>query len=714
MHLTQLRREECLTIDEMLRPFHDPEQAAAFSLLGDREQGEVNAWLDALAPVVEGPRAGRVARIARAAQRIGVPSKTARNKFDALQREGWRGLADRRRRTSCAKMADVDCANLPAFANWLKGLAENYGGNVRQAWKAAVALWKSARKTHGQIPGYAEIPAPGLNGLPKGWSYPNFARIAKLTAYERSVSGVGRAAARCHAPMVVRTRVGLRPGEVYMADDLWHDVDCHLLGSQKEFVRAMELAVIDVYSASKIAWGLKPRVRDEASGKRVNLRGTDMRFLLAHLYCNVGYFPGRSLLFAEHGTAAVEGRIADLLGRYSNGAIRIVEGGIQDKPAMLGAWGGRKGGNPRLKAAIESSHRLPHFMAKWLPGQTGGDSRNNLPEDHHGRERYFTELCKAVDFALQGMDPERAKWLINEIAAPVMSYWSYARIVDEMYPIIDRRTDHELEGWEREGLLVSGFRPSLSSSGFFTYAALAQIPPDEAAAVRSVLQSNPDLNVSRRMSPAEVWNAGRRNLKRLPPEVIPEICGRDLAVERKVRDHAIRFDDANVERGRTFSFPAIAVDPRGLEVILREGESYNTVLNPFDPSRLFVLDARFAFIGTLSEQIVSNHADMEAAQRAMGQAAHSEAVAMLPYRMRHADKEGEEARARAHNDRLLKGLVVPPAEQAVRDRADSASREGDMDALLAGIGKPGREEPLPDDPAADLDAIFGPRPGSQE
>lgn len=715
MHLTHARRSECLTIAEMVRPMEDPEQAAAIGALPLGQKNQVNAWIDALAPVVEGPRAGRGLRLAEAARKMGVPVKTARNKFDALRREGWRGLLDKRQRAAAAKMADMDCADRVAFANWIKGLAENYGGNLRHARRAAIAIWKQARTSGAAIPGYTAWPLPGPSGFPLGWSYGNLAKLAKLTTYERAVSGVGRAAARKHAPMVVRTRVGLHVGEVKMADDVWHDVDCHQLGStQRQFVRYMELAILDVFSAHKETWGGKFRLKDEATGKRVNLRESDMRFLVAHDFCNVGFWPERCLFFVEHGTAAVGDRVAEILHRYSRGAIQVLTGGIQDKPALLGAYGGRQGGNPRLKAAIESSHRLSHFAAKWLPGQTGGDSRNNLPEDHHGRERAFNELCRAIDKAAASMPAERLQWVVNELSAPVMAASSYAQIVDEFYHIIANYTDHELEGWEEAGLIISGFRPSIQSMDFFPYAAIAELPPHEAQAVNAILRANPALNISRRMSRLEAFNRERRQLRRLPVQAFVEIVGPDLAVERKVRNHAITFEDAEVRRGHVFRFPAIAVDPHGREILLKDGETYNTILNPFDPSRLCVLDARFAIVGVLSEQIVVSHADMEAAHVAMGQAAHAEAVAMLPYRMRHADREGEAKRAKARNDELLSGMVMTPEERAVRDRAHDAANDGDMDALLSACSRPDPDAGDAPEAPADLSTIFGPRPGSQD
>ena len=715
MQLTNCRRSECLTVAEMVRPLDDSEQAAAIGGLPAPQQRAVLAWLDALRPAVEGPRAGRGERIAEAARRMGVPTKTARNKFDALRREGWRGLLDKRQRAAAAKMADVDCADRAAFAAWIKGLAENYGGNVKQARRAAIALWKAARTSKASIPGYSSWPLPGLTGFPQGWSYGNLSKIAKLTDYERTLSGIGRAAARRHAPMVVRTRVGLHVGEVKMTDDVWHNVD--LLPpkmTSREFVRYMELCIIDVFSAHKEAWGGKLRVRDEATGKRVNLRGNDMRFLIAHDFCNVGYWPERCLLFGEHGTALVDDRVRKILSDYSGKKVQVIDGGIQDAPALLGAYAGRQGGNPRVKAAIESSHRLIQFAAKWLPGQTGGDSRNTLPEDHHGRERAFKEMCKAYDRAAATMSAERLQWVANELAAPVMSGAAYEQIVGELYEIIAGYTDHDLEGWEEAGLLVSGFRPSLSSADFFHYGAIAQLPPEEAAAVQALLRANPQLNVRRRMSRWEAFDRERRQLRRLPIQAAVEIVGPDLAVERKVVDHAIAFNDDEVRRGHFFSFPAIAISPEGHEILLRDGETYQTILNPFDPSRLAVLDAKFSLVGICSEQIVVSHADMEAAHRAMGQAARLEASAMLPYRMRHADKAGEADRAKARNAALLSGMVATPEERAVRRRADEAANEADRAVLFDSLSRPPAAPEPAEEPVADLSAIFGHKPGPQE
>ncbi len=679
-------------------PWTDAADSAEFAALPESERTRVEAWLSVLSPVLSGPRAGRGAAIADVARTMGTSVSTARRQFDLLAKDGWQALVDRRRAPSHSSHgpAGYDEAK---FVSWLRSLAETYGGNLKAAHRAAVGIWRSGQ----HVPGYAFSPDSTATGLPAGWTYANIARLARLTPYERATAYVGRAAARSHAPMVVRTRRGLHVGEVYMADDVWHDVECHMLGRSAELVRPLELAILDVYSAHKCAWGMKPRVRDDKTGKRVNLRASDMRFLLAHLFCNVGYYVGGCSLIAEHGTAAVEGGVADILAKYSGGKIKIVEGGILDAPAIAGSFAGAQKGNPRLKAALESSHRLIHNWSRTLPGQTGGDSRNSLPEETLGRERFFNSLCKDVARFLQGLDTADAEALVSRLSIPFPYYNDYASYVFDLYQAIASSSDHDLEGWEQEGLVASGFRPDPARGDVLPFSTLEALPPEQAAAIRAILSANPAQVYSRRMSRQEVWNLGQRNLVRLPIAAFVEICGRDLAVERTVRNHAFTFEAADIERGRTFRFPALCRDPRGYEIILREGETFLTLLDPFQPDRLHVLDARFAYVGTCAEQVVASHVDAKRAVDAMRQAAHAELAAALPYRSRHADQEDAAAIAKAHNAAVLAELAAPAQPSAPIQKADAARI---LDAISAGSDEPDEDAGTPNR-SSTLDDLFG-------
>ena len=163
----------------------------------------------------------------------------------------------------------------------------------------------------------------------------------------------------------------------------------------------------------------------------------------------------------------------------------------------------------------------------------------------------------------------------------------------------------------------------------------------------------------------------------LPPAAFAEIAGPQNATERVVRDHAIRF----VEGGRQYSYPAIAADSFGRNVLLADGEKYACISDPYDAGALYVLDAKGRYVGRLSHQVVASQADMESLHRAMGEAARLEAIALAPYRFRHADQSGAAKAARAHNS----GVLSMPAAKAASPRAPApigADRPADLAEII--------------------------------
>jgi hypothetical protein len=670
------------------------EDSIELASLPAKQRDRVLAWMDALAPAAESSRLGRGALVAAAARRMGAPLKTASRLFYAWMASGWHwtALADHRALPAASRPAAGGPDDPKAFAEWVRGIAENYGANTRRAHAAIVAFWKAGNP----IPGYALPPPASASGLPAGWSYASLCRLCRLSRHERLVASVGRSAARGHASMVLRSRVGLVPGQIYQFDDVWHDVQCFVPG-QKEPVRPLELCCLDLASAHKIAWGIKPRIRDEETGRRVNLRDRDMRFLLAHVLCCTGYSPDGVQLMTEHGTAAISAEVAAIIERFGGGRIACVSGGIQDAPAVLGAWSGHDKGNPQFKAAIESSHRIIHNYARWLPGQTGGNSRETMPEELVGRTKEFQALCKELAPALQTLSPQEAEWMLAQLKLPFVPFDAYARIVGELYDIIGAATDHHLEGWKDSGYLLHSFRTRFSDTPV-PLSVLDAATPGERALVHASIRANPALLVSRPMSRAEVWRTAR--LTRLPPAAFAEIAGIQNATERTVRDHAIRF----VEGGRQYSYPAIAVDSLGRNVLLADGEKYACIGDPYDAGALYVLDAKGRYVGRLSHQIVASQADMESLHRAMGEAARLEAIALAPYRFRHADRAGAVKSARTHNAGVLSLQSSPFRQPSAPVPAPVAA------ATLADLSAAPDPAELPAASSTGLDDIFPEEP----
>lgn len=662
-------------MQEALSPHFSENDSVHLATLPDAVHFDVRRWMDALRPAIECGRKGRGEMIAKAAERMGVSEKTARRKYDLYRAMNWRGLVDWRKAGSTETRLPVETVR------WLKGLCENFGGNFRRAYDAAMCHWR----TGAPVPGYAESPPASVYGWPAGWSYDNLQRLAGLQYVEKRLARVGRAAAKNAMPLVITTRVGLHCGQIYMFDDVWHDIQTHMIGINRDPIRPLELCCLDLFSASKVAYGLKPRIRDEATGKRVNLRESDMRFILAYVMTQLGYWHEGCQLAGEHGTAAISEQIEKDLYDHSKGKITVVRSGIEDRPAILGAWRGNQHGNFRLKAALESSHNLPHNYARYLQGQTGSNSRTDSPEELSGRTAEFNSLVKAIDAAIVNQPADRIAWLLENIRAPFIPFYVYTRMVEMLYRIIDHRTDHDLEGWEDAGLQKGQYRLSNEDVRWIDDSTLQAVEPERLAAIKAIVDSNPGFHKWRKMSPAEVWN--QRSLRRMGEHMIPIICGRDLAVERKVTKRGtFEIEDREVSPS-TMVFIARAMNPFGHTVLLEDQETYNTFINPFDSNKLFVCDARMRYVGVCTRQVAVSRADTHAMVRAMGEAAHNEAVRLAEYRLRHDDQAEEAEALRAQNAvairKITSGAPVTAEERAQAERraASMKAEEDDFHAL---------------------------------
>ncbi|MFH0878577.1 MAG: hypothetical protein V2A34_02580 [Lentisphaerota bacterium] len=635
-------------------------------------QREAEAWMDALYDAIHGPRRGRGKALAHAAQIMRVSSDTARRKYTRYRQMGWRGLVN------WAKAGGPDAGIPVETIRWIKGHAENFGGNFRRAYDAVIAWWKAGN----DIPGYAEWPKPTAKGHPLGWSYENMILVAGLSTVEKRLARVGRASAKSCMPLIITTRVGLEPGRIYVWDDVWHDLLASMLGLNKETVRALELCCMDVFSACKIAYGIKPRIRDEVTGKRINLRDTDMRFFAAYVFTQIGYHEDGCINSVEHGTAAFSDELEKLLFDKSQGKITFNRSGIEDAPAILGGWHGKKHGNFRLKALLESSHNLSHNYLRFLPGQTGSNGRVDAPEELAGRQSAYGQLVRAFDEAIDGQPVERIQWLLESLQTPFIPFYLYARMVDFVYKIIDTRKHHDLEGWEEAGLVSGQFRLAPTDTNWIDDSTLRNVDPDKRKAIEAIVQANAGFHNWRRMSPREVWN--QRQLKRLGDHLIPAICGEQLAVERSVTKRGtFEIDDKDVSPS-TMVFVARAVDSYGRDIMLRDNETYATYLNPFDSNKLFICDASLRYVGVCTRQVVVSRADTEALVRSMGEASHNEAVRLQDYRMRHApDAEDAEAMLK-HNAAAIKRITSGKAVTKSEKAKASALKQFEAPDLLSG------------------------------
>jgi hypothetical protein len=604
----------------------------------------------------------------------------------AYHEEGldWAVLVDRRKVPDWSALERRRVNEVPeATVQWMMQIAEQYKGRektcLKQAWKRCIAVWQLSDEP---IPGCEVRPPAGRDGIPDGWSYSNFLRLVERPKYVKRMASTGAKAASALAFHIPTTRVGLEVGEIVMIDDVWHDfkVKRRLTSAP---MRLLELCALDLYSGKKVCYGLKPEVMDDDTGVRQRLQGRDMRFLMAALFSLHGFRPAGTTIVGEGGTAHVPDDVLSVLADASDGAITFKQSAIRDTPAFPGWYKARGGGNPRYKAALESSFNLLHNATAMLTGQTGSNERVSAPEELHGREEYDKSLVKAI----RGVQLSRERELM--IRAPFMLYSQAAALLGDIYKWLDGRTDHDLEGFEQSGLVTGEVRIDPASPNW-TPAYAMQAGDERQEAALQALMHLPGCYRMRKLAPAEVWESGAARMARISMSVLPAIIGRDLAQERAVNDHgSFLFEDASLS-AEPLRYQGIAKDPRGHEIMLREGEKYLTFCNPFDPRYLLVCDSDMGYIGRcLRVERVSRADDAELA-RAMGQSAHVNALRARAFLGRHAHEAADRESDEAVNERLLSDAPYT-AEEMLEDagRRDVPVADSDRDAVLAGdTGEP--------------------------
>ncbi len=595
-----------------------------------------------------------------------------RTKYYAFQRDGWQALINKAKLPRHSAVAPNTPGGQPAaFVEFWKGLQESYQRNSRAAYRELIRRYRNGD----QIPGVGSwrnvwIDKSGTRPpdtcpmnppLPDGWTERNLMRY-KPTKFELTAARIGRSAAAQFRPLVFTTRVGMAPGQVFVFDDVWHDNKVNWLGVNKTAMRPLEFSCIDLFSGCQVAWGAQPMTEDDATGKRETLRETEMRFLLCHVLCNLGFHPDGCQLHVEHGTAAIRDDLAAMLSTWSDGAISVQRGGIQGAAAHDGVFIGRPKGNSRFKAALESHHNLKHNELAALPGQVGRD-RDHSPEELHGRDKYNTALIRAM----AQLPAHRAQML----QLPFLEFNQWKQLVGEVYDRINGRIDHDLEGWEEAGLTLPEYRLGLEAP-WMPMTKLLSMPADHRGAVERLIDQ-PGMVRVRKLSPAEVWHLGRGNLKRLDPHYVPLILGeRNAKMLRVQDDHTITFQDKRIGPGM-HRFLAQVQTERGELIPLQPGASFAVYATPFDPSAVFVATEDNSFLGIARRLQTVCKTDTEAIHRQIGKAMHFEKQLLDPMRARHAEKAAAKQQMHEHNARVLAGEPVSQEELFRAERIADAS-----------------------------------------
>ena len=533
------------------------------------------------------------------ADRMGVSLQTARRKYDAWRHGGragsaWRALLNRAKVPEDRGLSDE-------FKNYWQGLCKQYGRKCKAAHRQFLREFKSG------------APIPGIDAtvsrrsLPPGYSYDNLIRY-RPSDFELTAARIGRSAAADFRPKIFLTRAGLAVGQRYIFDDMWHDFEVVTLG-QRAPRRLLQLHAHDLFSGCQFARGIKARIKDELTGKSVNLSEREMLFLVAHVLAEFGYHPDGCVLLVEHGTAAIADWIEKILFELTAGRVTVERSGIEGASAFAGQYPGSSKGTCRFTAALESLGNLIHNETSNLiqfPGQTGSNSRLNKPEDLHGRERHAETLIKAM----AALPVERAALLRLPFLEVNQAKW----LVEEILERINQRTDHELEGWLEAGLTTMDFE--LPDIGIISAQKYLAMDPARQAVVAQVAKP-----IARKMSPREVFDDGKPRLVKLRPEQIAlllrDAAGREVTVGK---DHLITFDDETISPSPL----------RYLAHHFAPGDKFTAVVNPMSPNSAHLFNARGAWIGIVSAWQTIRRDDVDGLHRQLGAARKVESELLAP------------------------------------------------------------------------------------
>ena len=602
----------------------------------------------------------------------------------------WRVLLNRAKAgpthyRNSGSIADLPAASNKIFREWVMMMIERCQRNGGQAYKEIIAQWRRWRAgdQSARIPGFSIPPEPAMHGFhPVGWSRDNIMRMSSDIA-DLTRARIGQSAAARFSPSILTTRVQMRVGQFYEHDDVMLDFLVNYPG-QRTAVRPRGFFTNDSLSTANTLISFKPYLWDLDEKKRQDL--TEREFFwqfLQNLLTN-GYRTddvGTTNLLENAKATIRDTRMLENLERETNGKVLCLFGAIHGHKQLAGYFEGRGHGNPRHKARRESLFNVVHNYLQQIPGQVGLN-RDRSPEQLHGMTK-----ANERDLALIAqLSPERG----NLIQTHFLSWEEFQTRCMEKMDELDRRHDHEMEGWDAYWgefyRLVDGGQ-WVSKDEFENYNELAR-----NAMMTVVAQDPQNLHLRRRLSPWEVYRKFKHELTPLNHIQLPTILSH--RAEEFGRPVTVRkgFFEVKCAEAGTDSFFFHAMDARrGRAFPLPEGEKYFAFFNPYNPDVLVACDAhmRPAAVCRLWERV--DAADSEAVTAALGKKSHHDAVRFGRQDARHITFAAQHSKAVKHNKAVRDGKAVTPEEiEAQRDLANRVALHG-ASAASDMLGSP--EEP---------------------
>lgn len=605
---------------------------------------------------------------------LGVSIPTANRIVRRFNKGGWKALLDNRGKNN---------EPLPEpFKNFARQLhlqcqRSTTGREVQRMLVERWRLWLRTGDDKHAIPGYETPPKAGPKGYPRGWSEDNILRF-RPDDYALSIARQGSKSAAGFLPSILKTRVGMRFGQVVFFDDQDYDVKVAAPGSSQRSLRPQGFNCLDYVSGCFMHHAIRLRWWDKDGDKyRTQTQEDFTWFVVAYLQKH-GYrrdSHGTTFVF-EHGTATgYNNRSLSTFGGYSNfdealfgvshGCIRTERSGLFNQPAFAGMlFRPQSSGNPNFKAPLESMFNLVRNRMAALPGATGRN-RDLKPAEQYGQDHYTGQMLKLWE----NLD-ERHRKLIR---FPILTVEQFAELAATVYQAINASTEHLLEGWEKLGFVAAQLRFTPDDRSPWLSQEEAAELPDDLRAVLLAKAEIPGHVRPWRLSPADVASQCAGELTKLPDHLIPLLIPRQWARAATVHaDRTISIKD-QLLGAESFKYVCRFEDRDGMRV-LSPGTKLLCYLNPFNPERLVICKEDGAFLGTLYQQSRAGWGDQDAILDQLKERAELKADLDTGVRPHLEGLMSDRAEMKRTNARLAEGKPVLPEELA--EARSASAREG--------------------------------------
>lgn len=642
-----------------------------FTRLSEKMQARIThrlEWVHAILAVPHGKK-GQV--VSKAAEELKVSIPTVHRFVKAYRKGGWEALCDTRGATAQSLP--------PEFKDYVCELhlqcqRSTTGREVHRMLIERWRKWQRSGEEKHAIPGYETPPPAGSKGFPRGWSEDNILRF-QPDRYALTAVRQGAKSAAVFLPSILKTRVGMKFGQVFFFDDQQYDLKVVAPGTSQKAVRPLGFNCLEFLSGCFMHHAIRLRWWDKEHNKHRELTQQEFTwFVVAHLQKH-GYRRdslGTTLVF-EHGTATGYNNkqlstfggchsFDEALAAVSHGCIRVDRSGRFNQPIFAGMlFRPQSSGNPNFKAPLESMFNMVRNRMSALPGATGLN-RDMKPAEQHGMDIYVRQLLKLWE----ELDERHRKTIIF----PVPTAEQFGDAAEAVYQAINARTDHALEGWEKCGFVAPQLRFTPDErTPWMCQKEVAELPDDVRAMLLAKAET-PGHVRPYRLTPADVARQFASELTKLPDHMIPLLIPMQWARTATVKeDRTISIKD-QLLGPEAFQYTCRFEDRHGVRT-LNPGTKLLCYLNPYNTERLVICKEDGSFIGTLHQRTRAGWLDQDAILEQLKERAEMKADLDAPVRGHLEGLMDERAETKRHNDRLDARKPVLPEELA-KARAESA------------------------------------------